>query len=120
MAEKNGGLMTNSEGAQSEKNVWGKPANWVDYVGSVQGKKLGIAMFDHPGNLRHPERWHSRAYGLFAVNPFGLKDFDPKSSAKGGYEMKPGDSLRFRYRIIIHPGDLTKKDIDKLYASYAK
>lgn len=120
MIEKNGGVMTNSEGAQTEKNVWGKPANWVDYDGEVGGKKVGVAIFDHPGNFRHPERWHSRAYGLFAVNPFGLKDFDPKSSEKGGHSMAKSDFLRFRYRVVIHPGDLTKKDIDKLYSAYVQ
>lgn len=120
MIEKNGGVMTNSEGAQTEKNVWGKPANWVDYSGQVKGKKLGVAMFDHPGNFQHPTRWHSRAYGLFAANPYGLKDFDPGSLQKGGALMRPGEQVRFRYRIVIHPGDMTKKDIDELYSAYVK
>ena len=120
MTEKNGGLMTNSDGAQTEKSVWGKRANWVDYDGAVEGQKVGIAIFDHPGNYNHPERWHSRAYGLFAVNPFGLKDFEPNAEGKGDYVMKAGDQLRFRYRIIIHPGDMTKKKLDDLYSEYAK
>ena len=118
MTKKHGGQMTNSKGAHTEKNVWGKKADWVDYVGTVQDKKLGIAIFDHPGNLHHPERWHARGYGLFAVNPFGVKDFAPESTEKGGYRMKSGDKLRFRYRVIIHPGDLSQADIDKLYAAY--
>ncbi len=120
MTEKNGGLMTNSEGAQTEKNVWGKPANWVDYDGTVEGQKVGIAIFDHPKNYNHPERWHSRAYGLFAVNPFGLKDFEPKAEGQGGYTIKAGDELRFRYRVIIHPGDMTNKKLNDLYSEYAK
>ena len=120
MTEKNGGSMTNSEGAQTEKNVWGKPANWVDYDGEVNGKKLGVAIFDHPGNFRHPTRWHSRAYGLFAANPYGLKDFDPSATAKGGNSMAKSDLVRFRYRVVIHPGDLTKKDIDRMYSAYAQ
>jgi hypothetical protein len=120
MTEKNGGLMTNSDDAQTEKNVWGKRANWVDYDGTVEGQKVGIVMFDHPDNYNHPTRWHSRAYGLFAANPFGLKDFDQSATGKGGKAMKPGDSLRFRYRIIIHPGDFPKKKIADLYAEYTK
>ena len=120
MTEKNGGMMTNSEGAQTEKNVWGKKANWVDYDGTVDGQKVGIVIFDHPKNLNHPTRWHSRAYGLFAANPFGLKDFDPNAKEEGGYELPAGQSLRFRYRVIIHPGDMPKKNIEKLYAEYAK
>ena len=120
MSEKDGGMMTNSEGAQTEKNVWGKRANWVDYDGTVEGQKVGIVIFDNPQNLNHPPRWHSRAYGLFAVNPFGVKDFDPKSKSAGGYQMAVGDSLRLRYRVIIHPGDVPKKKIERWYSDYAK
>ena len=55
--------------------VWSTNAEWVDYHGVLGGKPYGIALFDHPANLRHPETWHARDYGLFAVNPFGLHDF---------------------------------------------
>jgi hypothetical protein len=119
MAGKNGGIMTNSEGAQTEKNVWGKRADWVDYDGAVDGQKVGIVMFDNPANLNHPPRWHSRDYGLFAVNPFGAVQFD-KTAAPGGYSMREGEQLRFRYRVIIHPGDYSKKKIAELYDAYKK
>jgi hypothetical protein len=120
MAEKNGGIMRNSEGAQTEKNVWGKRAEWVDYDGSVDNAKVGIVVFDNPGNYNHPPRWHSRAYGLFAVNPFGLKDFDRASSEAGGKSLATGESLRFRYRVIIHPGDVPMKKVADWYADYTK
>jgi Methane oxygenase PmoA len=120
MTAKNGGMMTNSEGAQTEKDVWGKRADWVDYDGTVEGQKVGIVIFDHPQNLNHPPRWHARAYGLFAVNPFGLRDFDAKATGRGGYEMAPGASLHLRYRVIIHPGDVPKRKIESWYAAYAK
>ncbi len=120
MAEKNGGMMTNSDGGQTEKNVWGKRADWVDYDGTVEGQKVGIVIFDNPQNLNHPPRWHSRAYGLFAVNPFGLKEFDPKAAAEGGYQMANGASLRLRYRVVIHPGDVPKKKIERWYVDYGK
>jgi hypothetical protein len=119
IAGKNGGLMTNSEGAQTEKNVWGKRADWVDYDGTVDGQKVGLVIFDNPANLNHPPRWHSRDYGLFAINPFGEKDFD-KTAPAGGYEMRAGEQTRFRYRIIIHPGDFSKKKIAELYQIYTK
>ncbi len=120
MTEKNGGLLTNSEGAQTEKTVWGKRADWVDYDGTVEGQKVGIVIFDHPQNLRHPPQWHARAYGLFAVNPFGRKEFDPKPVAPGGYEMVAGASLHLRYRVVIHPGDVPKRRIEGWYAAYTK
>ena len=50
MAGKNGGLMTNAEGAQTEKNVWGKKSAWVDYDGTVDGQKVGIVIFNNPKN----------------------------------------------------------------------
>lgn len=118
IAGKNGGIMTNSEGAQTEKNVWGKRAEWVDYDGTVDGQKVGIVIFDNPGNPTHPPRWHSRDYGLFAVNPFGGKEFD--KAATGGYTLKNGDQMRFRYRVIVHPGDFPKKKIAELYDAYKK
>ncbi len=120
MAGKNGGIITNSEGAQTEKNVWGKRADWVDYDGTVEGQKVGIVIFDHPQNYNHPPRWHVRDYGLFAVNPFGLKDFDPKASGEGGRSLGAGESMRFRYRVIIHPGDVPKKKIGDWYTEYTK
>ncbi|HMF76684.1 MAG TPA: PmoA family protein [Bryobacteraceae bacterium] len=120
MAGKNGGLMTNSEGAQTEKNVWGKRADWVDYDGSVEGQKVGIAIFDGPQSYNHPTRWHARDYALFAANPFGVTEFDSKSSDKGGKNLASGEALQFHYRVVIHAGDLTKKELAKLYDSYAK
>ena len=120
MAGKNGGLMTNSEGDQTEKNVWGKRADWVDYDGTVDGQKIGIVIFDHPQNYNHPPRWHSRDYGLFAVNPFGLKEFNPKSTGIGGRSMSAGEAMRFRYRVIIHPGDVPKKKIADWYSEFSK
>ena len=57
------------------KPIWGKRADWVDYYGNVAGEIVGIAIFDHPKNLRHPTYWHARSYGLLAANPFGLREF---------------------------------------------
>ena len=76
LAEKGGtGTMTNAEGAQKMKNVWGKPSPWVDYSGTLDGEQVGIAIFDGKQNPKHPTTWHSRDYGLFAANPFGDHDF---------------------------------------------
>ncbi|MDQ2840208.1 MAG: PmoA family protein [Acidobacteriota bacterium] len=120
MAGKNGGILTNSEGAHTEKDVWGKRADWVDYVGPVDGQKIGILILDDPRNPNHPPRWHARDYGLFAVNPFGITDFDPAAKEKGGLQIKPGNLARFRYRVVVHPGDISKKDIAHWYADFAK
>jgi len=112
------GLMVDSEGRRGEAQVWGHRANWVDYFGEMDGEKLGIAIFDHPSNPRHPTYWHSRSYGLFAANIFGLHDFLNDKSANGSMTVEPGQALRFRYRVIIHPGDTQSAGIAGEYEKY--
>ena len=105
------GQMVNDLGKRGEKEVWGKRSEWVDYAGELEGEKLGIAILDHPGNPRHPTWWHSRSYGLFACNIFGLHDFENDKSKDGSLTIGPGQPLRFRYRVIIHPGNYATADI---------
>ena len=83
---------------------------------SLKGEKLGIAILDHPQNPKHPTYWHSRSYGLFAANIFGEHDFYNDKKRDGSMTIQPGQELRFRYRVIIHPGDSKTADIAKMYA----
>ena len=114
------GTMMSPEGCHTEKECWGKRANWMDYAGELEGEKIGIAIFDHPGNFRHPTYWHARGFGLFAANPFGLHDFLADPNAKGAYTLPKGQELRFRYRVVIHPGDAQSAKIAEMYTAYAK
>jgi hypothetical protein len=113
------GVISNSEGKTTEKEVWGKPADWCDYSGEINGEKLGIAIFDNPKNSRR-SRWHVRGYGLFAANPFGQSAFTNDKSQDGSVTLQPGEKLHFQYRVVIHPGDAKSADIAKLWAEYAR
>ena len=113
------GVITNAEGMEHEKAVWGKPSNWMDYSGEIDGEKLGIAIFDHPENSRRA-RWHVRAYGLFAANPFGVSTFTGDKSQTSTVTLEPGSKLRFRYRVVIHPGDVKSAGIAALWDEYLK
>ncbi|MCX6953698.1 MAG: PmoA family protein, partial [Verrucomicrobia bacterium] len=64
------GHLVTARGDRDEA-AWGKRADWCDYFAERNGKTYGIAIFDHPQNLRHPTWWMARDYGLFAANPFG-------------------------------------------------
>jgi hypothetical protein len=86
----------------------------------VGGKTVGIAMFDHPGNPRHPTTWHVRDYGLFAANPFGIHDFEKKEKGAGDLTIPAGKSITFRYRFYIHPGTTEEARVAEKYADYAK
>jgi hypothetical protein len=120
MKEEQGGQMLSSTGMRTEKQVWGTRADWVDYTGPVDGRPVGIAIFDNPTNRNHPPRWHSRAYGLFAINPFGQKEFDKTAPGEGGLTLKSGDRLRLRYRVLIHDNPMTPDQLNRAYQQYAK
>jgi hypothetical protein len=119
LEEDSTGKMTNAQGEVGEENVWGSRSPWVDYSGTLDGEKLGVAILDHPTNPRHPTHWHSRAYGLFAANIFGMHDFYEDEGQDGKLELKPGETLRFRYRVIIHPGDSKSFDTAAAFKQFA-
>ena len=111
--------MVNSNGAEGEKAIWGKPADWVDYSGTVGGGPVGVAVFDHPKSFRHPTTWHARAYGLLAANPFGLREFTRDENKDGAWTIPEGKSVTFRYRVLIHDGDFPPARIGEAYRRYA-
>ncbi len=115
---KKGGRIVTSEGL-ADTAAWGKPAAWVDYHGPLEGKVVGIAILNHPSSFHYPTRWHVRDYGLFAANPFGLKDFEKDDKLKGGYTIPAGESITLRYRFVFHEGDEKAAGIAQLFEHYA-
>jgi hypothetical protein len=113
------GTLRNSEGVTG-KPVWGKRARWVDDSGPVDGKDVGIAIFDHPDNPRHPTWWHARTYGLVAANPFGVHDFEKKPKGTGDLVLQPGEELTLRYRILVHAGLWTPERLDQSWQAWSK
>jgi hypothetical protein len=117
MAERKGGVITNSEGGRAMAQTWGKPASWVDYTGDVEGEKIGIALFEHPSSFHHPSRWHVRDYGLLAVNPFGANAFDKALPAQTSV-LEPGQTMHLRYRVIVHP-PMSQEELDSRYRNWS-
>ena len=111
------GHIATANGLETEQKAWGKQANWCDYTGEVNGEKVGIAILDHPENPHHPARWHVRPYGLFAANPF-LAAFTEEKSQEGAITLERGQKLRFRYRVIVHSGDLKTAGIADQWDRY--
>ena len=113
------GTMFNSEGGAGESQIWGKRANWVDVDGVIDGRSLGVAVFDSPKSFRHPTYWHARAYGLLAANPFGLSFFFNDPHQDGSYTIPTGKSIQFRYRVFIHDGNYQQAHVADKYSEYA-
>jgi hypothetical protein len=112
------GHIINSEGV-TDGDTWGKRAAWVDYYGPVEDQVVGVAIFDHPSNPQHPTWWHVRDYGLFAVNPFGVHDFEKKPAGVGDFKIPAGQSATFKYRFYFHKGDQIQGKVAEHYSQYA-
>jgi hypothetical protein len=115
---KQGGKIINSEG-DKDADSWGKRAKWCDFNGPVEGEHLGIAMLNHPSSFRHPTPWHSRTYGLFTANPFGLSQLKLQAES-GAVELKQDERIKLRHRFIFHKGDEKAGKIAEAYEAYAK
>ncbi len=105
------GTLTNAWGAVGEDEIWMKRSDWNDYFGTTEGGHVaGVAVFDSESNAKYPTYWHSRNYGLFAPNRYYL----------GGEEIiEAGQSLNFKYRIVIHEGDTETAGIREKFIDWA-
>ena len=112
------GNYRNSNGVEGEA-VWGKRAIWCNLTGKIKDENISVAIIDHPKNVGYPAYWHARGYGLFAVNPLGMKALsDGKETLN--FKLKKGESTTFRYRMVIASEHLKDNTLNELAAAYAK
>jgi len=112
------GLMTNGVGGVTEAQIWGHRAPWLDYSGTLDGKAVGISIFDHPRSFRYPTHWHARDYGMFTANPFAYHDYQTGWSNDGSHVIPKGETLTFRYRIFLHEGDCTAARVGEHWKNF--
>jgi hypothetical protein len=104
LAVKNGGTLTNSEGRNAEKEVWGRVATWCDASGTINGRRVGMLVVPDPMNFR--KSWfHARDYGLIVANPFGLQAFT-RSPEPSRVTVPAGEKFRLRFAVVVHEGDI--------------
>ncbi|MCL4544868.1 MAG: PmoA family protein [Chloroflexi bacterium] len=104
------GLMVNSRGQRNESETFGRPAEWIDCSGEIDGARCGLALLDHPHNPGAPQPWFTRNYG-----PFG-----PHSSYFAEpLVIPPWRPLFLRYRLLLHFGDATEADVQGRWQDYA-
>ena len=103
-----------SDGTTSDRPI-GYSADWCDLSGKIDGGKdatAGIAIFDHPSNLRHPTPW----YGGTGPGHY----FNAAFLFHEPLEIKTGTPLTFRYRAIVHDGIWGKEQLAGQYDEYCK
>jgi hypothetical protein len=117
--QKGNGKLENAEGKIGEKACWGQMSAWCDYSGSIDDKKVGIAILDDPSN---PYRacWHSRGYGLMAANPFGRQEskFPAMKGRTDLVKLARGQHLKLRYGVLLHPGDAKEGGVSDHYERF--
>ncbi|MBS1566205.1 MAG: PmoA family protein, partial [Bacteroidetes bacterium] len=115
----NGNYIT-SEGKKGD-DAWSTRAVWCKMFGKMGNDSISISIIDHPSNPNYPTYWHARGYGLFAANPLGENIFTNGKQAKN-LTLKKGESVSFRYRIVIEDGKVTTdaSELNKLAAAFAK
>src|SRR5262249_58241 len=94
---------------------------WCDYSGTIDGKKVGIAILADPANS-YPSCWHARGYGLMAANPFG-RDKSGFPDMKGKTDLvklAKGEHLKWRFGILIHSGDAKEGKVREYYDRFVK
>ncbi len=112
------GNYLNSDGIEGN-NAWGKRAKWVALSGSINNHDVSIVIFDNPENIGFPTYWHARDYGLFAANPLGQKIFS-EGKEELNYKLDAGDSVTFKYRILIQNEKIDKATCDEKYEEFIK
>ena len=107
-----GGRIINSDGLKDETQVWGKPADWCAYAGTVDGHRVGVVLMPHPENFRR-SWFHARDYGLLAANPFGRNAFTKGEKSK--IVVRVGETQRLRFGVLLFSGE---PDLSAAYRDY--
>ena len=96
---------TGSSGLTTATNLYGKQEAWIDFSNGG-----GIAIFDHPANLRHPSPWYPNDK---------LPFFSPALLFHEPYILKAGKSLTLRYRVFIHTMRADRMALDAAWKAFA-
>lgn len=107
-----GGVLTGSEGAQTEKSLFEQSARWIDYSGPTnrEGNQVeGITYFDHPSNPGQPTTWHVRDDGWLCASP----------CMKSSIMTTKQEPLILRYLLRIHSGAIKPEQANNIYSEFS-
>ncbi len=107
-----GGTMINSEGKTGEKGTFGVGSAWIDCYGQRKTGVEGIAIMQHPSNRWYPSPWFTRDYGFMSPTPMYWPEDDKATN------LKKGETIKLRYRVVVHGGNTTDAGIANLFEQY--
>jgi hypothetical protein len=95
-----GGRITSSTGGENEKGTWGKQADWCDYSGKIDGKRVGVTLMNDPAAGRKP--WL-------------------RAGAPAKQPLTPDKPLRLRFAVFVHESsEDAPVDVAREYANLAE
>lgn len=108
------GRIADSEGRMGEPAIFGRPARWMDYSGSIGRPTApateGITYFDHPRNPRYPSAWHVREDGWMIASTC-LQE--PLLTTRD-------NPVVLRFLLHTHSGPVTAESADKIAVQFAE
>jgi len=108
---KSGGTLINAQGKTTEKGTFGLNSPWCDYSGTRDGVTEGIAILQNPANRWFPSKWFTRDYGFFSPTPMYWLE-------GGRLELPKGETLKLKYRVVVHTGDVEQSQIAGKFEQY--
>jgi hypothetical protein len=111
-----GGVLANAAGLTGEKATFGVKSPWCGFHGRRAGAAgnpvEGIALLDHPRNPWSPCPWFTRDYGFLSPTPFNF--------IENPWTLAAGQSVRLRYRVVLHRGTPEEAGLEALYRSWSE
>lgn len=101
-----------ADGVDRER-VLGEASPWCD-LSSAEG---GMAMFDHPGNRRHPVPWYASTRAATYGDEGWSNFLNAAVLWADPLEMAAGEPWRIRHRVVVHD---ELWDRDRVAAAYAE
>ena len=88
-----------------------KAGPWMDFSGTLEGngEKYGVAILCHPGTPNFPAPWILRQKR--SMQNIVYPGRDP-------VEIPTDRPVRLKYRLVLHPGNLSAMDLDKLQSAF--
>ncbi|WP_316815191.1 PmoA family protein [Pedobacter nyackensis] len=110
-------VFRDSNGWANKENLtgYGENANWMDMtanLGSEERSKVGITIFDHPANPRHPSPW----YIWYKAGQHVF--FMPAILYNEPLSLAAHKRMELKYRTYIHSGDVEDRLLNQLFIQF--
>jgi hypothetical protein len=118
-----GGRIVNARGDEGPELTNGARAAWCSYAGRLDGIErkdlpargegwVGVTIFDHPTNPRHPTPWFTMH------RPFGF--IAPALSFHEPYVIEQGQTLALRFGVLVQQGPVDPSTLAQAYEDWRR